>query len=160
MELGNMLFGTSRGEFSVNRERFEAAFQPLFNIFEEKFPKMHHNLSIYPFYDNHIFIVRPYDWGAECDCGYDELEEAWVKEHPSEEDELWIEWCKENDHKPDCRLLRPNFYYYPTGFSLMWYKWPFRDSYCNQKLTNKKLAEMVNNCVESMKKGDSLYEQT
>lgn len=46
----------------------------------------------------------------------------------------------------------PNFWYYPTGFELAWYKYPLRDSYCNQRITYLEFCEIIKKCIESVKR--------
>lgn len=47
----------------------------------------------------------------------------------------WAAFTKENDHKPECAIIQPNFEHIPSGFKLQWYKYALRDSYSNEPLT-------------------------
>ncbi|MGG1659498.1 hypothetical protein [Brevibacillus sp. NRS-1366] len=98
MELGNMIFGNSRGEYPVNRD-----WQKDFCDFLRKC-----GLDGRGYYDvddqyqtnrggfeNDIFLVNPYDWDADCDCGFDDLE---------------YEWWNVNKHTEDCFLNRRKLY--------------------------------------------------
>src|SRR4051812_7811864 len=58
MELGNMIFGNSRGEFEVPRQLFAMLFEPLWVRLDGGFSE--------PF-ENATFVVRPYYWG-DCVC--------------------------------------------------------------------------------------------
>lgn len=81
MELGNMIFGNSRGECPVPRT---AAFEEPWGRFTEAA-----GLSWRGYEDkegavaeNDTFRVLSYDWDAECDCGADERMEAWHEANP------------------------------------------------------------------------------
>lgn len=207
MELGNLLFGNSRGEFPVNRE-----WQDDFYEFLEKC-----NIDGYGYYEgeneyetesggfeNEIFLINPYDWNAYCTCGFEERNDEWwnknkhdqncffVKRKKFEEElrnlkieyfsDLYIklldefaksngytgwegsgvycdcglhsrydEWCMENGHSTDCRLIQPNFLYKPTGFQINWYKYPLRDSYMNMDISFEELKKIMEHCIESIK---------
>lgn len=106
MELGNMLFGNSRGEVGIPRE---AAWElPLRSLLEAC------NLNVYGYndflnlygVDNELFTIKPYYWG-DCTCGGEENTT-----------------CAD-----DCELVVPNFLFKPTGFRIEWYKYALRDSY-------------------------------
>jgi hypothetical protein len=75
MELGNLIFGNSRGEYEVDR-----LWEDVFLGFLEKA-----NISFYGHYEggnkeyeakdggfeNNVFRVKPYYWG-DCTCGFEE----------------------------------------------------------------------------------------
>lgn len=63
MELGNLLFGNSRGEFPVERGEFENIFQVLIDELGDK---------IYPLFKNDVFQFSPYSWDSDCECVGDE----------------------------------------------------------------------------------------
>ena len=44
----------------------------------------------------------------------------------------------------------PNFVYYPTGYEVQWYKYPLRDSYCNQDITFEEFKDILEKCRKSM----------
>ena len=45
----------------------------------------------------------------------------------------------------------PNFIYKPTGLTIEWYKYPFRDSYLNRKATNNQLKKIWKECIKFMR---------
>ncbi len=213
-----MIFGNSRGEYPIDREVFQDVY------FEDFVYKI--NCDGYGYFDNQagfeneVFKIMPYDWDAECDCGYDELEEQWWETHKHTEkcyqtllyneklkngwkkgkyswldepknlsyercnkieDEIYKKlcnkfnlplqgcavhctcsvdnefekWCESYNHKESCRLLKPNFWYKPTGFKINWYKYALRDSYINQDISVGEFKKILAHCVESYKdKGD------
>jgi len=64
MELGNMLFGNSRGDFPIERHTgFETELTRLFDSYDQT-----GNRGYSPKFENDTFSVFPYYWG-ECDCG-------------------------------------------------------------------------------------------
>lgn len=198
MELGNLVFGNSRGEFKINRSFYDEIFRPLFtSTYLDQFGDAQ--------FENSTFVVNPYYWG-ECTCGYDKLEEQanithttdcyhysylaikdslnkhlgdtvitrplileLYKKHNLEPidqddpeigcaircscdyDKKWEKFHQNNNHKSDCKLLIPNFLHKQSGFSIKWYKYPFRDSYSNMDLTEKQLTSIVADCVKSLK---------
>lgn len=93
MELGNMLFGNSRGECPINRdlqdEFQERVLYPLgFDSYgnpEDELPAGWSRLESWG-YTNGVFTLRPYWWG-DCQCGWDEL-------------------VFEEGHAPDCYQTR------------------------------------------------------
>lgn len=130
MELGNMIFGNSRGEFEIPRHSgYEHELYRLFSVVQGvEYEKVDSYCE--PF-ENDIFSLFPYYWG-DCTCGINE-----------ENDE---------EHKPDCLLLKPNFYYKPDGLRIEWYKYPLRDSYSNKKLTMKYFINVIDDCIKSLRK--------
>ena len=66
MELGNAIFGNSRGEFEVPRKEFEDIFIPFMEEIGvglrgyDKDPD-----ATYATFDNEVFTIRPYYWGDE-----------------------------------------------------------------------------------------------
>jgi len=130
VELGNLIFGHSRGNFEIPRK--EAWESPMFDLQE----KLMEGCSPYgtPF-ENDVFSMRLYDWDAQCTCGYEAIEDKWTNK---------------NKHTKECRLVKPNFLYKPTGFSLMWYKYALRDSFSNRKISLKKWQRMLKHCEESV----------
>ena len=128
IETGNLLFGHSRGAFSIDRKVYE----PLFHRFL--------NEAGFDFYgipcdetagnqslvirssgsaveaENDTFIIRPYYWG---------------------EDE---------------RIMNlPNFVFKPKGIEIRWYKYALRDAYCSHNLSVKEFGEMLEECLGSLK---------
>lgn len=71
-----------------------------------------------------------------CDCGWEQKYQEWRKDH---------------NHTDDCCLVRPNFWYKPTNYKIWWYKYPFRDSYANNKISLKTFNKIVSDCMSSFK---------
>ena len=46
-----------------------------------------------------------------------------------------------------------NFIFYPTGFEMIWYKYPLRDAWSNKPITYQEFKDMINKCRESLKNG-------
>jgi len=122
IELGNLLFGYSRGEYEFpDRELVDSAeWQGLLEATKS---------DCYGYtdcasendrggYENDVFSIRPYWWGDE-------------------------------DNEVECEA--PNFLYKPTGFEIRWYKYPFRDSYMTENLTSEQILEIFKKCAESVK---------
>lgn len=67
MELGNLVFGHSRGEYEIPRE--DAFEDPLFELLS----LIGDDSGIYGcYFENSVFEVRPYWWGDDCTCGKEE----------------------------------------------------------------------------------------
>jgi len=121
MEIGNLLFGHSRGEYKLeNRDLVNCKdWQELLYVCEcdsygctEDFSHETERGG----YENDLFCINPYYWG---------------------EDKNLMEM--------------PNFLYKPTGFEIRWYKYPFRDSYMNQNLTDRQIKVIWKKCAEYVK---------
>jgi len=126
MELGNMMFGNSRGEYPVERlDRYYYEFERLFNAYAPDRNNLWREYGVE--FENDTFWVFPYYWG-DCTCG-------------AEGDE----YCTN-----ECLLVKPNFYHKPTGFKLSWYKYPLRDSYSNEPVTMKLLQTIIDDCIASL----------
>jgi hypothetical protein len=121
MELGNLLFGHSRGEFPIERiDEFE---EPLFKLIE----KINGESTCYTNpYKNNVFVIRPYWWG-ECDCGALDYE----------------------PHTDSCSLILPNFEHFKSDLKVMWYKYPLRDSYANREITLNEWTKIMKECYNS-----------
>ena len=121
MELGNMLFGNSRGDFPVDR-----GLQDLFTDALERAG-----------FDGYG-IRRTWDPPAPAPVPYNE--QATATHHfviqPYVDDEL------------DNAALCPNFLDRVTGLKLRWYKYPLRDSYANYELTEEMLVPILERLVE------------
>jgi len=76
MELGNMIFGNSRGEAPI--PRIDAWSAPIYKLLDAAGCEYHGH----PGFENAIFKINGYDWDAECDCGVDDRMEEWFKRHP------------------------------------------------------------------------------
>lgn len=86
MELGNMIFGNSRGEVSIPRNKsFEGPWQELCDALKLNWYGYADEGCLIPeaggILQTEVFAVRSYDWDAECDCGADEKMNAWHESH-------------------------------------------------------------------------------
>jgi len=92
MELGNMLFGNSRGNFRIERHLgFENVLLNLFDLValdSYGYPNGITNRllkkSKIGMLENNTFSVFPYYWG-DCTCGYADKERQWGEENGHEE---------------------------------------------------------------------------
>ena len=87
MELGNMIFGNSRGEFSIPREEsFEGPWRELCDELKVNWRGYADEGCLVPevngILETAVFAIRSYDWDAECDCGFDARAEAWHRANP------------------------------------------------------------------------------
>lgn len=122
MELGNMLFGYSRGEFQFpDRELVDSdEWSILLKITQSDqygITDDSEHANSRGGFENEMFAIRPYWWGDE-----DNEEEA----------------------------MAANFVYKPAQFEIRWYKYPFRDSYMNQNLTADELKMIWAICKGSV----------
>lgn len=117
MEIGNMVFGHSRGEVPIGQGEWQAKFMELMNV--RKDVDWDHS------FEKEVFLIRPYFWG-ECMCDED------------------------GPVDPKCQAHWPNFVYKPTGYELMWYKYPLRDSYANREVTFEEFCAMIDECKRSI----------
>lgn len=100
MELGNAVFGNSRGEYPLERdEGFE---EEIFRLFDRIYNTKQNGYYGIDF-ENDTFTVMPYYWG-DCTCGYDDRES---------------EWCENNYHRPECYYVAykkiAHYYDYSPG---------------------------------------------
>jgi hypothetical protein len=203
MELGNWVFGHSRGEFPIPRsEGWEVE---LFRLFDAYAPGEDNSYG--PEFENGTFWVTPYYWG-DCTCGWDYFDDGherlqslkhspdcywyeykqihevhdellkrlrplyekygWPTEgedwwhgcavrctcdYEQRYDEVMAQYVKEFGHEghwPECPLVKPNFYHKPSGFSLMWYKYPLRSSFANQEITLVEFSKIIDDCIEGL----------
>jgi hypothetical protein len=127
-ELGNLMFGNSRGNYHIDR----SIYGPLWNdIFSKlNFSRGGYDGKVYKNnvsydegvekFENDVFIMRVYFWGDD-----EEIEAL------------------------------PNFLHKKSGLEIQWYKYPLRDSYSNVKLTPEKFTEILQDCKRSMP--DEIY---
>ena len=140
MELGNLLFGNSRGEFPIlDREIWQdtfcefledCGFDSYGHIDNEKLEK---NLqTVYGdtikrtgeedyvehqhYFENDVFRIMPYWWGESKKIA-----------------------------------AMPNFIYKPTGFEIQWYKYPMRDAYKNKDISFEDFCNILNKCKDSLR---------
>lgn len=84
MELGNLIFGNSRGEYPfpdrniVNSKEWKELCKRA-NVDIVYGYSLEYNNDFNGF-DNEVFTIRPYYWG-ECTCGFEEKEEEWLQNH-------------------------------------------------------------------------------
>lgn len=88
MELGNMIFGNSRGDFEVPRtDEFEEPWERFTNALKINWRGYADNGCLVPELTkwngvgNSVFEIRAYDWDAECDCGAEETMDEWHEGH-------------------------------------------------------------------------------
>lgn len=137
MEIGNLLFGNSRGKVPVSRKWQDTFIDFLLSAGFDSYGHIDNDLlekytvtiegdaeSLNPDYkehvhviDNGIFRVLPYWWGNS-----------------------------ENIAK------LPNFVYYPTQYELSWYKYPLRDSYANKEISYDEFLKILEDCKNSLYK--------
>lgn len=140
MELGNLIFGNSRGEYPVPREWQDSFCERLAEMgfsgygfpnewdddgrfapeLSERYDKFlveidgedgrHHK------WETDLFVLMPYYWGDD-----------------------------------DAIAELPNFVYKPLGFELSWYKYALRSAYMNQLVTLAQLDDMLRACIESIR---------
>jgi hypothetical protein len=125
MELGNLMFGNSRGQFPLERGRWQDKFCELTEELELV------NEGYVNEFENEVFRLFAYWWG-DCTCGVGEDEP-----------------CADS-----CNLVRPNFVHKPTGYEIQWYKYPLRDSYANREITWESFCGVVEDCKQSLVSGD------
>lgn len=123
MELGNFIFGNSRGDIQVNRD-WEEDFHYLLEdigftsygyIDTKKLkPWEQTDKDGSKYFENDLIIVRPYYWGED-----DEVAE------------------------------KPNFVFKPRQFEMSWYKYPLRDAYMNQELTKEEFLDILKEIKKS-----------
>lgn len=134
IEIGNALFGNSRGEAQFPRT---AAWESPFRDLLARCGLDDHGLGIDDEkrgFENDVFKIEPYYWG-ECDCP-----------EPEEDDD-------EEVHVDDCPARAPNFLFKATGFRIEWYKYPFRDSYMTPGITLQQWRKIMDACRASIPVG-------
>lgn len=62
MELGNLIFGNSRGEFKVPRDEYQDLFQ---EFLERNGFDGYGHYKNKEYFENKTFIIRPYYWGED-----------------------------------------------------------------------------------------------
>lgn len=118
MEIGNLLFGNSRGEFNfpnrdlVNCEEWETLLK-VCECDHYGYTSNKQKENNRGGYENEIFCISPYYWGEDKDIA-----------------------------------SLPNFIYKPINFTIDWYKYPFRDSYMNKQLNEKEIKNIFKKCYK------------
>ena len=132
MELGNLLFGSSRGPVPVDRDRYTRIFRSLLAQMVER------GWNSYEPFETAVFSFSPYCW-ADCDCD---------KAEPDDE------------HDSDCPLAVPNFMHKPSGFWVRIYKYPWRDSYASHDLNDEQLTTLASECEASLPSLHSIHTES
>ena len=122
MELGNMIFGNSRGEYSIDRSEMQDLFTSFltdlgFNAYgylDEKSDLYKEQTLDGITFENDIFLIRPYYWGDEEDL-----------------------------------MDLPNFVYKPKNLEICWYKYPLRDAYSNVSFSKDEFKRILEDCKGS-----------
>ena len=125
IELGNLLFGHSRGRFVFPRDTYQESFRAFlkdggFDTYGRPCDMCKENKNWkegcgdYRF-ENDVFALRAYYWG--------------------------------NDERV-ARL--PNFLHKPSGYEIRWYKYPLRDAYSSQKLEIGDFNRILTECLASI----------
>lgn len=91
MELGNMIFGNSRGNYPVDRD-LQDEFYELMQAMGFDGYGFHDRADDRGVFENEVFWMRPYYWG-DCACGHEQRA---------------CEWSAENPHLPDCYTTKVN----------------------------------------------------
>lgn len=89
-----------------------------------------------------------------CTCGQREKErkilakKKALSERVQQFEQKYEELCVA--HKDGCLLCKHNFHYHKgqsDEFWIEWYKYPFRDSYCNRKITKEEFRDILKDCI-------------
>ena len=123
MELGNLIFGNSRGSYPLKRGVWQNTFHEfldeiglnVFGYIEDD--KLKEYKTDRGGFENDVFLINPYYWQDDDDIAEE-----------------------------------PNFVYKPTGYEISWYKYPLRDSYANKKIKFKEFKNILEECKKSIKK--------
>lgn len=121
MEIGNRLFGNSRGDFAVDRSLQDLFVSALSQAGFDEYGFRH-------------------GWESDREAPTPYNEHATATHHfviqPYIDDDL------------DNAVICPNFFDRVTGLKLRWYKRPLRDSYANYDLTREMLEPILKRLVE------------
>ncbi|MFS0643788.1 hypothetical protein [Siminovitchia sp. 179-K 8D1 HS] len=129
MELGNLIFGNSRGKYLVDRDWQDAFYSALYDMrfngygmpeldeseYNGKFVELKSKYGNTKYFENDTFIIMPYYWGDDDDF---------------------------------CEL--PNFIHKSSGYELSWYKYALRDSYANKEIAFEELMNIMDDCKKSL----------
>ena len=81
MEMGNMIFGHSRGNYPIDRDVWSNVFfdEFIYEINADAYGCIDGKCE----YENDTFKLKSYDWDSECTCGLEDLIDKWWegKEH-------------------------------------------------------------------------------
>lgn len=81
-------------------------------------------------------LTYPDGAGVHCTCDYNNISEKWLSE---------------NYHKQNCQLIKPHFWHKKSNLKIIWYKYPFRDSYSNIEFTANDFKKILEDCQLSLK---------
>ena len=124
IELGNLIFGNSRGNYVINRDEWQDPFCDFMsrtgfdawgyrkNGHDEDPDEQEYDFG----FENDTFVLRPYYWGEGDDIA-----------------------------------ALPNFEYKPTGFTLSWYKYPLRNAFASHNISTERFVEILKECEKSMR---------
>jgi len=75
MEMGNMIFGHSRGNYPIDRDSWSNLFfdEFIYEINADGYGCIDSKCE----YENDTFKLKSYDWDAECTCGLEDLIDDW-----------------------------------------------------------------------------------
>src|SRR3990172_1059388 len=157
MELGNALFGNSRGKYPIKRSMgFEEALNRLFKACA---PSGDNSWGVYGAeFENDIFSVFPYYWG-NCTCGYDTKDDQWSEENEHELQcyqsvlkNAQSEWLVKNP-EPEAQMFNTNYEEIANGVTFisseparspsadMWRKWYSKKQKAEAKIYDRLCAE-------------------
>ena len=88
MEVGNLIFGHSRGTYPVDRNE-----DRLWEQLRRLADALGCDTYFSPEFGNDVFVVRPYYWG-DCDCGYEDQESEWGDANKHSDDCYFTEYGK------------------------------------------------------------------
>lgn len=123
IEIGNLFFGHSRGTWPVER-----------GVLQDEFGKFLEELNCDEY--------GRYDGGIE---GLEANERGGCR---NETFEINPYYWGEDDEEAE----RPNFAYAPEKLELRWYKYPMRDSYCNEEMNLDRMRGIIEKCLASVGK--------
>lgn len=95
MELGNLIFGNSRGAEPVDRDLQYQFVGWMEKLGFDCYGNRQEQGADWAF-ENEVFRIQPYYWG-DCDCGYDTKEWEWSEEHRHTETCYQFEYRKIRD---------------------------------------------------------------
>lgn len=124
IELGNLLFGHSRGNFALPRDKYGDSF-------------------------NSFLVQGGFDsYGRPNDCG---VSANWMDDCGDGRFENDVFVLRAYYWGNDERVARlPNFLHKPSGYEIRWYKYPLRDAYSSQKLEIGDFNRILNECLASI----------
>lgn len=93
-----------------------------------------------------------------CTCGAKQKEKELldkIKKFDFKNEEFSKEIDKNQvNHSEDCLLCKHNFVFHPKKedeFWVDWYKYPFRDAFCNKEITKEEFSSILDTCIKATK---------